>query len=65
MGNYFKVVLFGAGVLFGIPIVVGLLVSVFAGMGAGILTGILAFVLILAMGWRRLKQIVKENERGE
>ena len=58
-----QIIAIGAAIAFGLPVVTGIIVAHFHGLGGGIFSGLLVFVVIVAVAQRRLKQSGKDQNK--
>jgi hypothetical protein len=56
-----QIIVIGAAIVFGLPIATGIIVAHFHSLGGGIFSGLLVFVVIVAVAQRRLKQSGKDQ----
>lgn len=52
----YRIVALGFFIVFVVPAVIGFIVSRFGGMAAGIITGVIIFIGIVAMGWNHMSK---------
>ena len=58
-----QIIAIGAAIVFGLPIATGIIVAHFHSLGGGIFSGVLVFLVILAIAQRRLRQSGKDQNK--
>ena len=63
--NPWQIIIIGAGIVFGLPAIVGIITGHFLGVGGGIFSGLVVFVLIMVIVWRKLKGMARNQQRHD
>ena len=56
-----QIIVIGAAIVFGLPVATGIIVAHFHSLGGGIFSGMLVFLVIVAIAQRQLRQSGKDQ----